>query len=660
MGIIESIATRLGYTRKTAMVASAPDFLLADAAMQRWSVPDGSIYHNQADLYRRLSWVQIAVSAVARTAAVVPFSVQRRVGEDLRDIPNHPFEVLLSRPNPLDSRFELLESTFSYHRVTGNSYWWLNRRDANSAPVEIWPIPPYQMRPIPDGRLYLKGYAFSPEGFYGNTWQERPMFLLEPWEVVHFKTFNPLSRFVGLSPIEALAIDAAADLKMQEWNGNFFGEDNAKLPGMLAFADPIPDPDWTKIQADIKAQTGGVRRQLMMIRNAGKGGVSWLQMSLSQKEMAFLESRHFNKEEIFAMFAPGLSSVLDVNATEANASAGKGTFIEQSVWPALMAAGEKVTNDALPAYGRNLMGAFNDIRVKDRELLLQEQQQAEHALSIDEIREKYYKLGPLPPGKQVAAAEIASASSATLASGGQVIEGELIEEVVPRLPAALPMKRGPVGEDLSDDERALYNVLLPILTQYGEEIRDRIEAGLPIVYDELSAALRLALVGAVMAAALESLQAAAAEAEVDVEPDEVVTRASAWAERYAGNLVVGLEETTRKAVATAQATYARTPGMTREQLEALLAPALGARRAEVVAITETTRAAAAGVNELKQLLDEREIAMERVWRTAADEKTCPTCRPLNGRPESEWPEDLLGGPPAHPRCRCSQTLRRKQ
>jgi hypothetical protein len=50
--------------------------------------------------------------------------------------------------------------------------------------------------------------------------------------------------------------------------------------------------------------------------------------------------------------------------------------------------------------------------------------------------------------------------------------------------------------------------------------------------------------------------------------------------------------------------------------------------------------------------------MERVARTLADEKACAVCGPLNGVPESEWPNE--DGPPWHVRCRCMVTLRLKK
>lgn len=374
---------------KTQPVEHAPGWMLDDARNRAFDIPDGSLLWHQADLYQRLSWVQAAVSAVAQTAAVVPFSVKRIAGEQRRDIPNHPFELLLARPNPLQSRFEFLESVFSYRALIGNAYVWLNRADEHSAPSEMWVIPSYKIKPIPDGRLYLAGYEYDTgSGFV----------TLPAWQVVHFKRFHPLNQFVGLSPIEALATVAVGDLKAQEYNTNFFGEYNAKVPGALAFADNINDSDWKQIKADVKTQNGGVRRSLMM-RNVGQKGVQWVQMGMSQSDMQFLEGRTFTKEEIYSIFAPGLSSVLAVNATEANAASGKGTFVEFAVWPALVAVAEKLTNDVLPAYDRrsalSLVGCFDDIRPKNRELELKEMEMFARFHSVDEVRAKFYGSAPM-------------------------------------------------------------------------------------------------------------------------------------------------------------------------------------------------------------------------------------------------------------------------
>lgn len=377
MSLLERIATRLGYMKAGQPV---PGWLLATAGSEQFRIPDGSLWESQARLYQQLSWVQIAVSIVAQSCATTAFGVKRLVDEEEEEIINHPFELLLNKPNPLMSRFEFLEATIGYRSITGNAYWWLNRTSEDGEPLELWIIPPHKIKPVPDERLYLKGYLYDP-GVGTEV-------ALETWEVVHFKKYHPLSPFVGLSPIESIAVVALGDLKMQSWNTKLFGENNARLPGILAFADSIPDPEWEKIKQDTRDKAA--KRELMMLRNAGKGGVEWMQAAMSQKDMEFMAGRKFNKEEIFGLFAPGLASMLDANATEANAIAGKATFSEYALWPLLVAVAEKISNDILPCYGDDLIGEFDNIRVVDRELALKEQQEYSKTHSVDEIRAKYY------------------------------------------------------------------------------------------------------------------------------------------------------------------------------------------------------------------------------------------------------------------------------
>ena len=386
MNIIERVLQRAGYN-KTQEVINLPGHLLAHAGSAKYAIPEYSLAESQADLFRRLSWVNIAVSMVSQSCATTAFNVKQLVDEDETDIPNHPFELLLKQPNPLQSRFEFLEATTAFKALTGNSYWWLNRQSNDEVPKEMWIIPPQQMKPVPDERMYLKGYIYDPGD--GNEWP------IPLHQVVHFKGFNPMSNFVGLSPVEPLATVAVGDLAMQKWNTKAFGENNARLPGMITFSDPIPDPDWTKMLDEFDENARN--RNIMMMRNVGPGGVQWIQAALTQKEMEYLNGRDFTKEEIYAIFAPGLASMLSVNATEANSKTGKATFNDYALWPMLVSVAEKITNDLLVSFGENIVGEFEDIRYSDRAMELQEQEVAGKVVTINEMRQKYYQLDPLPP-----------------------------------------------------------------------------------------------------------------------------------------------------------------------------------------------------------------------------------------------------------------------
>lgn len=386
MSILDNILARTTATKAAA--PTYPDWMRAGTRNEEWRIPDMGRVEKQAELYAKLSWLQIAVNIVAQTAAGAALNVLRRQDENKKPIANHPFELLLAQPNPLQSRFELLEATFSWRKVAGNCYWFLNRPNAESEPSEIWIIPAHQVQPVPDGNSFIRGYLYD-------VGDGKPI-PLEPWEVCHFKSWNPLSKYVGLSLIESLAIDAAADIAAQKYKANFYGKDNAKAQGILAFKDYIEEGKWLRLRSDYAEQHGGVKnKSLMMLRGAGDG-VNYIQTQMSSADMEYLSQRTFTKEQIFNLVAPGLASILAVNATEANSTAGKDTFLSMAVYPQHVAVAEKISNDILPAYGTNLLAEFEDVRRVDTDVELREQEMYARFHTVDEVREKYYGDGPMP------------------------------------------------------------------------------------------------------------------------------------------------------------------------------------------------------------------------------------------------------------------------
>lgn len=80
-------------------------------------------------------------------------------------------------------------------------------------------------------------------------------------------------------------------------------------------------------------------------------------------------------------------------------------------------------------------------------------------------------------------------------------------------------------------------------------------------------------------------------------------------------------------------------------------------RTEAIAITNTTEAISKGEGGfIGRTRLELGWQVTAIWQTEKDERVCPICRPLDGKPESYY-APLVGAPPAHPRCRCWQTYR---
>lgn len=334
-----------------------------------------------AGVYQGSPWVYVAVNRIAEAAALVPFHVARRVAEGEVEQVDHPFERLLQRPNPLLSRFELIEHTVGHLEVHGNAYWFL-AGEPGGLPLELWPLRPDRVSVAPDARRGVRGYVYEVDG------RQVP---LDAAEVVHFRRWHPGNDYYGLSALEAARLAVEADRAMADWNRRYFGEGMAVPAGIVAIRERISDTDYERLQREWRSAYGGRERRTAFLRGAA---VEWHNVGLSQQDMDFLNARRFNREEIFQIFGIPVG-MFSENATEANALVGERVFVERTLWPKLVRIAEKITTDLLPFYGSDLTGRFEDIRPQDRRAQLEEIRVARGVLTVDEIRARYFGLGPL-------------------------------------------------------------------------------------------------------------------------------------------------------------------------------------------------------------------------------------------------------------------------
>jgi len=217
-------------------------------------------------------------------------------------------------------------------------------------------------------------------------------------------------------------------------------------------------------------------------------------------------------------------------------------------------------------------------------------------------------------------------------------------------------KLNEVGEGLTEQERQLFELLEPILRRWGAAALNAIVHGEAFDDSPLAAMLQSALMGELLSVALNVAQGLGEEIGPDYGED-LSNVAAQWARTYTYGLVSSITEKTRAVIANAITAYQTTPGMTRAQVEKLLQSAFSPRRAETIAITEITRAASAATSAYQQQLASNGLTFVRIWRSDNDDIVCPICNPLNGKAEDKWTDQFPDGPPAHPRCRCSTTLK---
>jgi len=146
---------------------------------------------------------------------------------------------------------------------------------------------------------------------------------------------------------------------------------------------------------------------------------------------------------------------------------------------------------------------------------------------------------------------------------------------------------------------------------------------------------------------LDSAERLVAELPIGVDWGIMNEAASRWARQYSFELVGGITDKSRRATQEAIAGFFE-QGMTRADLEATLIRIYDSpTRAELIGVTEVTRAASEGDQEIARQLAKDGFSLIPVWMTSEDERVCEICAPLN-----EKVIENNSYPPAHPRCRC--------
>lgn len=184
-------------------------------------------------------------------------------------------------------------------------------------------------------------------------------------------------------------------------------------------------------------------------------------------------------------------------------------------------------------------------------------------------------------------------------------------------------------KDLGDPPR-MENLPFDYFDRMSEDLRGQIQPVLEDAYREQARSLMDAPGG------------------VGIDWNIINERASQWAREYSFELVKGVTDNTRAAIAQQVEGFYRDQ-RTMGDLEASLAKLFGPVRAEMIAITEVTRASVQGELAYARELQSLGLEVVHIWRTSNDDIMCAFCGPLNGKKQGK---DWNDPPPAHPRCRC--------
>ena len=241
-----------------------------------------------------------AINRVSRAAASVPWRLSRADRGGVQAIETHPLLDLLKRPNPMMAHSEFIEAVTGYLLIAGNSF--IEAAPGTGAPRELWPLRPDRMKVIAGKTGLPKGFVFSVGGAE-RRWAADPVTGKSP--ILHLRTFNPLDDFYGLSPVEPAAAAIDQRNESDKWNMALL-QNGARPSGALVYEPKdgaganLTDAQFARLKQEIAEQYSGAR-------NAGRpmlldGGLAWREMSLSPKDLDFLEARNAASRDVAQAF----------------------------------------------------------------------------------------------------------------------------------------------------------------------------------------------------------------------------------------------------------------------------------------------------------------------------------------------------------------------
>jgi len=239
------------------------------------------------------SWVYACVRAISHAVAGVPLKVQKKSpkGKDgWIDLGRNIWEVAaLEDVNSYQTQSDLLEETANFLALQGKHYWEISRNSKGKL-TKIFPMHPNYVTPIPGGE-FVSGYRFKLPG-------DKPI-MFDQEDTIFFKFFHPSNDYSGLSPLMAAREGVLADFYSQRYNKAFF-KNGAVTRGALESDRGISDRALRRLRKQFMRTYTGVDNQHKVA--ILEEGLKYKNISMTPKDMEFVNLRKFSREEILAVF----------------------------------------------------------------------------------------------------------------------------------------------------------------------------------------------------------------------------------------------------------------------------------------------------------------------------------------------------------------------
>lgn len=300
-----------------------------------------------------------SITMIATSAASIDWQIFSKSRHGKTEIFDHPLLNLLQKPNPIMAGAEFFENIYAYKLISGNAYIQAVGPDG-SAPMELHYLRPDRVSIIAGDNCLPNGYRYKIEenihDFPVNKITGKSL-------ILHLKHFHPSDDWYGLSPIEAAAFSIDLHNNSLEWNQSLL--QNGARPSGAMIVTGVNEGSKNLSEEQFYRLKNQMDEQFAGAANAGRpmlleGGIDWKEMSLSPKDMDFIEAKNSAARDIALAFGvpPQLLGIKGDNSYN-NMFEARLMFIEQTVLPMVDHVVDALNNWLSPMFGDDIVIGYN-------------------------------------------------------------------------------------------------------------------------------------------------------------------------------------------------------------------------------------------------------------------------------------------------------------
>ncbi len=299
--------------------------------------------------YLRLytGWVYVATSTISDTMAGLEhgvFKVEKEAVDKYSNLVTYDFVKKVA------SHMLLTGNCFVYKQMIG--------KKVDSLAILRSDMVTFEENPNGSLRSYL----------YGGTGTNLTIY---PNEMINFEMFSPFQSYPmavkGVSPMQAVAIQAEMDGTANRWNWNFF-KNGGSVRDILSTNQAMKPEVKQRLISKWKAEFQGVNNahKVAILDN----DLKYSSVGGSQKEMDFVESRRFTRDEILAIYKlPKAVIGITDDVNRASAMEAQKTYRSVCIAPFAEQIAQTITRDL---YNNEVTFKFLNIVPADTEQFLQD------------------------------------------------------------------------------------------------------------------------------------------------------------------------------------------------------------------------------------------------------------------------------------------------